>query len=179
MLAETFIKKLEENAPSLEDLKKIGLNEKEAEKFISKYFGTEKSFYQNVYRDELLRLVNNYDLKNVEVRMISFYEKIEQDIKFFYIGKAEVDLLVVNKSTGEVQIYEFDSSDHLLWDCAANGAKFLDAIMHSVPFSIKCIFDDDLWNNNKVILEIALECAEIAGGDKYADFFKVYLGCFE
>lgn len=179
MLAEIFIKKLKENTPSIEGLKGIGFKDAEAEKFVWSYIGVEKSFYQDVYKDELLRFVNNYDLKNVEVRMISFYEQIEQDTSFYYVGKAEVDLLVVNKMTGGVQIYEFDSPDHLLWDCAANGAKFLDAIMHSVPFSTKCIFDDDLWNNNKIILEIARECSEIAGSDKYLDFFKVYLGYFE
>lgn len=179
MLAENFIKKLKENAPSIESLKGIGFKDAEAEKFVLSYIGVEKSFYQNVYKDELLRLVNNFDLQNLEVRMISFYEKIEEDLNFYFVGKAEVDLLVVNKMTGGVQIYEFDSPHHLLWDCAANGAKFLEAVMHSEPFSNKCMFDEKLWNNNKIILEIALDSAEIAGGDKYIDFFKVYLGYFE
>lgn len=179
MLAETFLKKLENNAPSLESLKKIGFNDDEAKMFIQKYIASEKPIYNNIYKEELLRLVNNYQLEKVEIGIISFYNKINESSNYFYLGKAEIDLLVINKITGEVQIFENDAPEKLLWNCASNGGNFLDALIHCVPFFNKSMFDDKLWNNSNIILEMAIQCSELAGGNRYLDFYKMFLGYFE
>ena len=101
------------------------------------------------------------------------------DSGYYFVGKVEVDHLVVNKVTNEVEVLDFDNLQNKLWSCAANASKFLDALIFCASFSKQCMFDDDLWENNDIILKTALEISEVAGGEEvYEEFYKMLLGYF-
>ena len=179
MLAKEFIARLKFMAPSIDLLIDSGLTVKDANNIIDKYIGAEKTSSQQVeYNNELLLLLDRFDLRKVEVLLITFNESVRQDLDFYYIGKVEVDHLVINKTTNEIQVLEFDDPRNHLWDCAKNGEKFLDALIKCVSFSNQCMFDDDLYNDSNAILKAAKEYSIVAGGEKYEEFYKMILGYF-
>jgi hypothetical protein len=126
--------------------------------------------------DPLVRLVENYRFEDDQViGMVGFLDKIKKTPAYTYIGKFELDDLVINNSTKEIVILEEDI-DHFLWYCASNSATFLDALIHIGAFLEKRGVDKNLYDNEAINLAVAEETAEIAGGQKYLDFYQTMLG---
>lgn len=179
MTAIQFVTKLQELAPSKEELVNSGVTEAGADRMIKNYIGIESSNVSLIGSNELVDLINNFNLSTVEVRLITFNGKVTEDSSYYFVGKVEVDHLVVNKVTNAVEVLDFDDLQNKLWSCAANASQFLDALILCASFSKQCMFDDDLWENSDIILKTALEISEVAGGEEvYEEFYKMLLGYF-
>ena len=176
MNAETFIKLLKENAPTIASLRAQGLSEKEAADFILNYEAREKSKSANSNLDELLRLQILYYLDTIEVGMISFAETFYEDENYIYVGNFEADHLVINKSTKMIQVLEYGTDRHLLWDCAINSANFLSAISKGVLFNVEWLSNKDDLSDQEAFYKKALICSNLAGGNQFLDFYLVFLG---
>jgi hypothetical protein len=129
-----------------------------------------------IYKDSLLELVANYDLKNIEIGMVTFRDELSEDDNYYYIGNVEVDLLVKSKQSGIIQVLEFDQPSKLLWSCATNGALFLDALLVCDNYLEKCVLDEALFENEIVRAAMVSECSEMAGGIEYIDFYEMLRG---
>jgi hypothetical protein len=178
MTANQFAEALLACAPPVEKLLQVGLSPQEAQEFRSSYFC--KSRPNAVFkpgRDALIELVENYDLSGVEVASLRFAEHPEDHGAVLRLGTFDSDLLIIDSTTGEVQIEEFPSDSHRLWECAENGSKFFDALAIAAKFLGRCSWDTDLYDDQAVHKQVAEMCTAAAGGDRYRDFYLVICGC--
>lgn len=176
MKVEDFILKLKANTPSIVNYINNGYSEKLAIKAVSTY-NVEKTKGESNYNDELLKLVDCFSAKNLEIGIVKFYENIIEADDYFIVGEVEADWLVVDKLTGITRVIELHSAENL-WDCAANGSRFLDAVLEVKLYITKSSLDENLLNQ-KITCLVAEECSTIAGGEQFLDFYKMLLGCFE
>lgn len=107
--------------------------------------------------------------------MIKFDERIEEKGRFFFFGRFEVDDLAVDITTGGVVMLEC-GLDHILYDCAQNDSSFLEAILNTAVFLERRSVEDGLYENEELNNQMAEEFGDIAGGEKYYDFYKMMLG---
>jgi hypothetical protein len=128
--------------------------------------------------DPLIRLVNNYDVSKTEIGMIWFANDVTESEDYYYVGKLEVDYLFISKFSFEVVILPFDDPLNIAYRCAQNSFLFLDALIEAGKFLETCGVDWSLSDDEKIICSMAEHCAEIAGDEKYKNFYKVLLGCF-
>jgi hypothetical protein len=178
MKTEEFVEELRKMPLDTKVLRTQGVSEGYIQKLINSYQLKKKA--QSVYSgDPVLELIENYDSSNLEIGMISFDQNIEEGEDYLFFGKFEVDDLAVHRNFGTVVMLE-DGSDHVLYKCAGNGAKFLDALILAAKFLEKRANDDSLYENQGLTCKMAEECGEIAGGKaEYQDFYKMMFGCDE
>jgi hypothetical protein len=126
--------------------------------------------------DPLIRLVENYRFEDDQViGMVGFLDQVRRTPAYIYVGKFEVDDIVINTATKEIIILE-GGIDHKLWICASNSAAFLDALIHIGTFIEKGVVDNNLYEDEAINLAVAEQTAEIAGGQKYFNFYRTMLG---
>jgi hypothetical protein len=176
MKAEDFALELRTNTPSVADYINNGYSEKLAIKTVNT-FNIKKRKEKSNFNDELLELVDSYTAKNLEIGIVKFYENIVERSNFLIVGNVEADWLIVDKLTGFIKVIELHS-EISLWDCAANGSKFLDAMLKAKLYIMKSSLDDKLLRN-EFDCTVAEECGRSAGGDQFIEFYKMLLGCFE
>jgi hypothetical protein len=177
MKAEEFVLKLEDNAPTVNEYLSVGYSEKLA-KEVSESFYCPRKKNNSVYIDELLRLIDSYNIKNFEAASVIFNENIIEEPDFYLVGEVEADWLIVDKITGIVRVVELYSTQPL-WPCAANGNKFLDALLEIKLFIKKTSLDKNWIEDQNILCAISEQCGNIAGGEQYIEFYKMLIGCFE
>lgn len=129
-----------------------------------------------VYGDPILDLVNNYDGSTVVIGMITFDIEPEEDDNYYVFGRFEADFLAINKSLKIVEVLEYGTNGHVIYQCARNSSSFLNAIIEAAGYMGKCVSDSNL-RKDKSILNLVIErCGDLAGGDDYIDFYKMMLG---
>ncbi|RAI99481.1 hypothetical protein LX64_04617 [Chitinophaga skermanii] len=113
----------------------------------------------------------------LEIAQITFNNQIETRDGVFLLGNLEEDLLVMNKQTEEVCVYEFDNEDHLLWQCAESGQSFLHAILIAWKFILARVDSESLWEDESIRALTIDECVKAAGDtDIYRDFYEMIIG---
>jgi hypothetical protein len=127
--------------------------------------------------NSLIHLVQMYDLSRLEIGMISFSSSIEHQGDLIIIGKFEADFLCISQITKEIVIASFEDYS-TIYRCSPNSDLFLEALIAAGRFLERCSVDNELYNNQVLICNQAELCAEIAGGNKYLNFYKTLLGCF-
>ncbi len=177
MKAQEFVQKLKASAPSVSDYIKRGYSEKLAKAVVKSFYAVERK-KNTTYQDEVLKLVDCYDASDLIIGQVKFYNKIEEKPNYYIVGEVEADWLIVDKITGVIRVVELYSGESL-WPCAANGSKFLEAILMANMFFGEAALNDDLFNSQKATCAISEECCEVAGGEQFLEFYKMLLGCFE
>lgn len=176
METEEFVQKLKESAPDRETYLGRGLSEEFINERIES-FNCKIRKSSSSYHDPLLKLIDCYEANKIQIGNIDFSKNIEETSNYYIIGELEVDWLVIDKKTEIVKVVE-KHIYHDMWDCAANSSAFLEALLEASNFFIKSSLDDDLYNNQEVTCAVAEVCGSIAGGDKYSDFYKMFVGCW-
>lgn len=125
--------------------------------------------------DPIENLVNTYDVANVEIGMVRFNQKVNHRHDYALFGKFEMDDLAINSITKEVILLE-EGIRHILLYCAANSSAFLTALLCMAAFLEKRGVDNSLFENEFVQKQFAIACADVAGGEKYVDFYNLMLG---
>lgn len=178
MTADDFVAQLKAAAPRAEDLQRVGLSRQEAEEFQLSYVPIERTGVVVERRtDPLLDLLLRYDLGKVEIGMITFLSDGVTDPKVRQVGRVEADPLLQDLHDGEVRVSEGDLRGRVLWRCAQDGGKFLDALAPAAAFLGVCAYDWDVSANNALRQAKADECALSAGGSAYSAFYRMLLGC--
>lgn len=146
------------------------------EKFMARYTFMPKSDVEYKSGDDLIDLIDGYDTTRVEIGMLTFLEKTVSDADYIYVGQHEADDLVIDRTTKEVKVKEY-GQDHILSECAANSAAFLDALFIAASYMATTNLNDESGEDGqRVIYAMANECAEKAGGSEYLPFYLMFLG---
>jgi hypothetical protein len=178
MTAKEFVKKLAELKPKREDIDKDGVSEKYVLRVLGSYDSFPKKNQYNPHVDEVINLIECYDVSKVEIGSISFFEQFTSDDKFIYFGSFDADNLAIEIESGMIVLVEY-GLHHIISECAENGDKFLDAIIFGFEVVTKYRVDENLSDNQKFACSMASRCANLAGGDLYLPFYKTLLSCFE
>lgn len=181
MKAEEFVQKLAELAPSVEQLISMGITRIDTER--QSYFALKKlgkSDSESKYTDELFRLANDFNLENVEIASITFFKDIKEFRNFYIFGKADLDLLSLNKDNGEIVTLDYTAECSIMYECALDGNKFLDALSEAAKYFELCGRDDSVYEDNNFAKSEALRFANLAGNpERYYPFYSLLLGCEE
>ncbi len=117
--------------------------------------------------------------KKVEVGMIEFNCKPEFGFvpdKFEKIGNFELDVLVIEKSTGRVLMLDHDQLDFVMGKVAKNIYSFIEALVEVEKFYEACQKDEKLYDNEEAMRIVALKASEAAGGSAYSNFYMTHFG---
>lgn len=176
MNADEFAEGLTRCAPSLNDLRRGGFSENFCQKlrdsFIPRWKGDTEPADQNPLVDFVLR----YDASKIEIGGVRFGELKKDDNGCMCFGKEEADPLLIDAQTGEIFLEELGSDGHILCWCAADGESFLDAMLRAACFLEKCLVNSKLGQNQITSRQVAEECVNLAGGEKYSTFYYALLG---
>lgn len=123
------------------------------------------------FENPILSLIQKYDCSQLEIGLITFKSAIQEDRNYYYVGNHEADELALNKKSGEIELREY-GTDYTISYCSKNGAMFLDALLIFANSVAKNPF-----NQEENACEIALLCSNMAGGNKYYDYYKLLTGC--
>ena len=110
--------------------------------------------------------------------MVTFANEVDEDAKYYYVGAVESDLLVIEKSTGNVMVVDMAATEHVLWHCAESGEQFLDALSICCTFLTNRLFDSSL-DEPSLINAAVKKCTVASGGNSFMDFYKMILGSEE
>jgi hypothetical protein len=175
MDADRFVEGLWACAPSIESLEAEGLSRAEAEEYRDSYRCKKRPCVEQD-ADPLLNLIRCYDASDVEIGMVSFSSGVTERGSNFQVGEVEADPLLINRATGEVWVEELGAPGYVLYRCAENGSKFLDALLLAACF-ISHAEDHESPEGQDAACKKAKECADAAGGDQFYGFYYMLLGC--
>ena len=175
MQADEFARRLLALRPSVEQLRSEGLTDQEAETLRESFLAARRRGERRYRDNPLLDLVESYDVSGVEVGMVSFGKEVEDTGTGWLVGSVEADNLLVDRKKGHVVVREFNQ-ENLLWRCAVDASSFLDAILAIGTFLEASGRDESLSEDDTSRKVVAGQCARMAGGDEYSDFYKMLLG---
>lgn len=175
MKASEFVIELNKIKPTKEQLSTQNLSEDFINEFIASYECIPKKEFKSKFDSELLNLFENFDVSKIVIGMITFNSVIEVSENYFFIGKVEIDSLVLDKHDDSLKVISSEDDSSILWECAENSDRFLEALIVLAKFLTQRMFNDDLWEDLSIGEGVAANCSVLAGGDKYADFYKMLL----
>jgi hypothetical protein len=178
MTANQFADKLRACAPPVEKLRDQGVSAAGVEVIRKSYFCHFRGSASVQEREgPLFDLLEEYDLSGVDIGSVCFSNDVDRSGPKWRIGCFAEDWLVVEPQSGEIQVVDFSSNGHLLWECAENGSRLLDALLLAAAFLGRCSWDTQLFNDQSAHQRAATECTKAAGGERYRDFYLVICGC--
>jgi hypothetical protein len=178
MSPAVFVHELAETAPTVADLLALGLNADEAASWAAAYHLAPRACpltleYQP--QDEALMLVLTYDVGSLEVGMVSFLDcpkPLGASVQFAVV---EMDLMVLTEA-GEVVVVDWECPTHVMWQCAADGAHLLQALLLASRFLTLTMLDKAISNDDQFALGVARSVGEAAGGPEYESFYQMLFG---
>ena len=173
--AEEFVDSYKEIVQPENVYIEAGLSKDYVENIISKYRIKLKGSPRIEQSNPVLSLIDNYDVSNLEIGMISFSSSILRTKDYILFGKDEVDDLAIDIATNEIVVLE-NNQKNVIQYCATNGDSFLSAILEMAKFLEKRSLNDQLFNDESANVTVAKKCAQLAGGEKYSDYFIMMTG---
>ena len=175
-----FVNRLSLAAPTREDFNQYSLSDDYISECIDSYKFTRKETQSESFlaNNSIVRLISLFDCSNAQIGNLTFLPEVIEHVEFFEIGNVELDILVIHKVTLEIEVRDHDCITYVIWPAAANADKFFDAIIVCALFFTSKIKNSSLQENDTYTLEKVNECAEMAGGEEYSDFYKMLLGYF-
>lgn len=176
MYLHEFIRKMNSIELALSEKEKKELSLSFIEDYLSHFKIYPRKNNHVVCDNPLLDIVYNYHVSDMGLLSVYFYKSfVGEDTKYWYFGNTPDDDLVIDKQTNEVLHKEF-GTDHILHRCAENPYKFLDAIycmaQHLAVYGA-------IIENSDEVCRTTDECALLAGGDQYRDYYALFLCCWE
>lgn len=174
MKASEFVEGLKGISVRTDLLKKQGVSDQFIEDRKRSYLATYKGG-EIVSQYPIVELVENYDCSNLEIGMVTFDERIEETEDYLFFGRANEHDLAIEIITGNVVMVEY-GLNNILFNCAKNDESFLSAILNVAIFLERRSVEEGLYENVKLNIQMAEEFGDIAGGERYYDFYKMMLG---
>jgi hypothetical protein len=175
---DIFVTRLRKLAPAFEDFGERNLSDLFKKNFIERYYCPPKpKISQKSYSiDPIISLLQYYDCSKVEIGVVTFLKEIVEEVNYYQIGNIEQDILSVNKTILQIEVLDYLNRDHVIWECASNSGRFLEALLLSAEYFTSRIKSPSLINNHNYTFDRVDMCTEIAGGETYIDFYKMLLG---
>ena len=170
MNADEFVKKLSELAVSMDR---------------ESYFLTEKPAEIPQFDDPLIHLISSYDTSALEIGMVRLgchKYSFEPPSDKILVGCIESDILVIDPSTGIVELLDHEAPTYVMCICATSGNLFLEALLKLAAFQYpnKDLYGDlsieKVKENNDAAYACAVECSEIAGVEVEGSIYYTLLG---
>jgi hypothetical protein len=177
MTPNEFVNSLQKLAPSREDFNKYNLPEDYVEKVINSYLCLEKHDIKLSLineNDPLLQLLSTYDCSFVQIGLISLKETVPFAM-YYEIGNVELDLLVLNKTTNEIEVRDHDSPKTVIYFCASSSKHFLETILMYAKYISLKVKDPSISEDDGFKLEIINSLTDLSGGRKFRDFYSMLL----
>jgi hypothetical protein len=170
MINKDFLLALQKVIPSASELEKYGLDPDEIKGVQSTFQYITRNMLKTSsdYKSELEKMILENDCSTIEIGLIRFLDKPYEHAYGKQVAFCESDPIIV-QFDGTVAMYDHSVSDNML-ACAINSEKFLDAL-HSF---IMIRHEKAKWRGRGA--EAAQVCANLAGGNKYLDFFRLLCG---
>ncbi|MFT3822677.1 MAG: hypothetical protein QM731_02110 [Chitinophagaceae bacterium] len=160
------------------EYRKVGLSEEfianNKERYCN-YKRNPNSTKDDTNGDPLVELLTEFDMRKLFIGMIEFNEGVKKLKDFWVFGRFEIDELAINTTSGEIVLIEELTNKTLLY-CAKNSSAFLEALVFIGRFLEKRVVDDTLFEDESINIAIAEKSAEIAGGNKYFNFYRTMVG---
>jgi len=181
MNKELFVEQFRSLAPSEDDFMGKGLRpsfvNQQIDRFKIQLKTTPKLKF--ISDDEIVNLLQTYDCSSIGIGMLSFDPEPEERDGYYQVGKVELDIIVINKITKEIEVRDYADLRHSIWKCARNSYHFLDSLIISADCLKKILLDTESGDDNDYLLTVVENCADKAGGGQYIDFYKMLLGYFD
>jgi len=163
--------------PDINELKKSGCSDEEIKKIEASYIIKKVNTQNNLYSElnEIGLLFSNYQIKDMEIGMISFFEKPIKKDSTYILGKIEMDELIYSLTDEKIYIQE-RGYQVILCDCAKGIANFLSALAILSEHFSKVMLDNELYDDLAYLEKIAISAANAAGNESYLNFYKMLLG---
>jgi len=171
MKADEFAEKLAEVAPSVEYLISCGYGAIAEEIRNGYILNKREKPMVPTHDDPLIYLICNYDTSNFQIGMLTLGTRkysFSPPVNKVYVGAIESDILVINHSTGAVELLDHAQPDFVVAECAASGGNFLEAILFLASFKpphpdFKNLSREQQIENNQAAGSHATQCAKTAG----------------
>jgi len=188
MKADEFVKRLEELAPSIEEIVSRGFTRKYADEYRRSFFLHPKTTEISVFPNPLVELIYKYDTSNLEIGMIT----LGQNNAHFtprpdriLVGSIEADPLVINLNNNAVEMLDHSCPDYVMTKCAVSGERFLKALLLLASFKPPysefkangSLTKQQAVANDQAAYQKAVECAEVAGISGKPNIYEMLLGC--
>ena len=179
MNAGEFVSSLADAAPSIEDYKKVGLSTKEATSFRKKYFCEQRKTPLAIAEsNELFALMNRWITSTVEIGMVCLANAPAKTSQGVQVGVVEADPLVIHVND-EMAVHEMGALDHILWPVAKSPNELLNALAVAAKFLSDRGVEKIDFEDFDAAKGAAKQCASLAGGKRYYDFYSMLLGVEE
>ena len=179
MNTELFTRELRLLAPTKEDFEQYNVPESYISDYIKRYTCRPREGGDIINGNGVLDLLRMYDCSGVGIGNISFLYEIQDSQDFYQLGEVDLDIVVLNKITLEVEVRDHDDISHVIWRCAQNGYCFLDALLVCAQYLQSIFKNPSLEEDNKYALSMVTLSSEKAGGNQYIEFYKMLLGYFD
>jgi len=169
-----FVEKLNEIKPDKEHLLSLGFSNSLSELFVKKFSIFPRKI-QTSYNNELLALINNFDMTSFDIMGIEFDPKLTVKEKFLKFGRYDFGDLQFSRENYEIVLGDASDSCKIIMRVAKDGNTFLNSLFSLASYTIKNVTKDP--EANKIDKsEFAALLATEAGGEEYVRFYKYVLG---
>lgn len=170
-----FVRELKKKLPTISKLKELKYTDEEIDEIQDSYDLQTKDVTINIYPEmgEFGELISKFEISNLQVGMIEFFDKPLKKNDNFIIGKVEVDELVYSINSN---LFYVTDGEKELWKVASCPENFLNALLNMKEYFSKVMIDETLYDNYEITDAYAKKSAELAGGDQFINFYRMLLG---
>jgi hypothetical protein len=183
MTAEAFVEEIARNAPSMDHMRRIGIDGELASEFTREHMLTRFPGKQVPMPEEdpLLTLLKGFDLSHSRIGSICFAQPPKLEGDRLIIGDIDADPLVYNLLTREITFCDHECPSFVMSKVAKDGGAFLDALAIASKLFTSTLLGEIPFPTgyDAHAFPVAKRCAEAAGGDEYLDFYLMLTGVDE
>ncbi len=165
MRGADFLVALQNVMPQRVELEACGLSPGEIESVQATFRFVPRKRSRSTSRSELEKMILDNDCSSVEVGLIRFLDWPCEHRHGVQVAFCEADPLVVSPA-GTVTMHDHANADKAM-KCGADSERFLDALRAFIAIRR----EKQNWKGR--VGEAAKVCAEKAGGDDYAAFYRL------
>ncbi|SFG91751.1 hypothetical protein [Pedobacter insulae] len=174
MNSQEFINEIAKLKPSAEELSPT--HSDELVNLLLNSFVIQHNSLQGSSDNPIIDLIKANDISLLNINDITFDPDLYEDEEFIFFGWDINDRLGILKSNGKIVAYDGFSGRIMFW-CADNSSKFLDALVEIMKFFREMIVKDyEEDERDKRAVDVAYIAALKAGGEQYEDYYKSVLG---
>lgn len=118
------------------------------------------------FKDELLKLIDTFDIVELEVASVRLSSTIIENEDFYILGREDDADIVIDKKDGMVKIYD-PYEKRTIYECASNGGLFLDLL-----YAVAQFFDTFDIYDQKEGIQYAEEFIKMYDYEKFRDFVE-------
>lgn len=169
MTASEFVRRVKQLAPSVDEMKRIGLDS-ELIDLVDQIFRIDRRTERNVdLKNPILELIENYDLSKFEARAIRFKDRpvIENDNTIF--ASDGINDLMIDNKTGVIMLRDLENQTVL--SCATSANSFLNALLVLMEYQA-LISMKDCRKDLSIKSKYASMATSAAGGDEYLKYYE-------